>query len=538
MRGRAIREGSVDRGRNRNGERGRRGERREPLGQVAAPRAGGSPVTGSMSRSAAAGWPSSTARYDLQLDRQVALKILDPALAGDGEFQQRFIRESRAAAAVDHPHIIPVFAPGEADGVLFIAMRYVAGGDVRTLLDTEGPLPARRAVDIAAQVASALDTAHARGLVHRDVKPANMLLDRGTGRRPPDHVYLSDFGLSKQALAACGADRHRPAGRHARLRRARSRSRTARWTAGRDQYSLACTTFEMLCGAPPFNRDQHLAVLWAQLSEPPPRLTARAPTCRRRGSVWPRRWPSRPATATRAAWTSLRRCGRVPASSDRQREASPEPAAEPHSDGQASPGRARTPARAARPGRGADASGVRAPVRRGPPRGRPPIRPSPPGSSRQSRRTCPLSRRHYPPAGAASTGPAPAARGPPDRAPPTSPEPPPGHEPAPGPPHRATSPPAPGPAAPAGPAVPGPHRIVPAGAAARHPGSRRLPGLVALPDGGRPGRAGHPGPGGHRAGHRPPAGRPAAAALAPPGCVTTSSTAPAAGAAFIPASSR
>ena len=213
--------------------------------------------------------------YDLQLDRQVALKILDPALAEDSEFQQRFIRESKAAAAVDHPHIIPVFAAGEADGVLFIAMRYVAGADVRTLLDTEGPLPAWQAVDIAAQVASALDTAHDRGLVHRDVKPANMLRDRSTGPRA-EHVYLSDFGLSKKARA--GAALTATGQLVGTLDYVAPEQIENRPVDGRaDLYALACATFEMLAGAPPFNRDQSLAVLWAQLSEPPPPLTARRP---------------------------------------------------------------------------------------------------------------------------------------------------------------------------------------------------------------------------------------------------------------------
>jgi len=142
--------------------------------------------------------------YDQQLDRLVALKVLAPALADDEAFRQRFIRESRAAAAVDDPHIIPVFAAGESQGVLFIAMRLVRGGDVRSLIDRIGPLPAGRAAEIISQTASALDAAHARGLVHRDVKPANMLLEASQTVDRPDHVYLSDFGLTKASLAVTG----------------------------------------------------------------------------------------------------------------------------------------------------------------------------------------------------------------------------------------------------------------------------------------------------------------------------------------------
>ena len=214
--------------------------------------------------------------YDLQLDRQVALKVLDPVLAVDGDFQQRFIRESRAAAAVDHPNIIPVFAAGEADGVLFIAMRYVSGPDVRTLIDSTGPLGVRRTVDIVTQVAAALDTAHGRGLVHRDVKPANMLLDPAPGGSRSDHVYLSDFGLSKQALTSLGLT---ATGQLVgTLDYVAPEQIENRPVDGRsDLYSLACAAFEMLCGTPPFRRDQHLALLWAQLSEPPPPLTSRRP---------------------------------------------------------------------------------------------------------------------------------------------------------------------------------------------------------------------------------------------------------------------
>jgi Protein kinase domain len=209
---------------------------------------------------------------DERLGRLVALKILAPALAADESFRQRFIRESRAAAAVDDPHIIPVFEAGEADGVLFIAMRYVDGGDVRTLLDSVGPLPAGRAAAIISPVASALDAAHAAGLVHRDVKPANMLVDTRPGR--PDHVYLSDFGLSKAAASPQGLT---GTGQFlGTLEYIAPEQLEGKPVAGRaDEYALACAAFELLTGAPPFRRDNVTAMMHAQLSEPPPPLTSR-----------------------------------------------------------------------------------------------------------------------------------------------------------------------------------------------------------------------------------------------------------------------
>lgn len=129
------------------------------------------------------------------------MRLLAPALAADERFRQRFLHESQAAA-VDDPHIIPVHDAGEADGVLSIAMRYVPGGDVGSLVTRAGPLPPARVDAIISPVASALDAAHASGLVHRDVKPGNMLLDTRPGRA--DHVYLADFGLSKVPLNPAG----------------------------------------------------------------------------------------------------------------------------------------------------------------------------------------------------------------------------------------------------------------------------------------------------------------------------------------------
>jgi DNA-binding beta-propeller fold protein YncE len=212
--------------------------------------------------------------YDSRLDRYVALKIMAPGLALDDAFRQRFIRESRAAAAVDDPHIIPVFEAGEENGVLFIAMRFVRGGDVRSLLDREGPLPPGRATEILSQVASALDSAHVRGLVHRDVKPANMLLDASTDRDRPDHVYLSDFGLTKTSLAGTGLT---STGQFlGTLDYVAPEQIEGRPVDGRtDQYALACAAFELFTGAPPFRRDQGVALMYAQVSESPPLLSSR-----------------------------------------------------------------------------------------------------------------------------------------------------------------------------------------------------------------------------------------------------------------------
>ena len=212
--------------------------------------------------------------HDERLDRLVALKIMTPAMGSDDMFRQRFIRESRAAAAVEDPHIIPVYEAGEAGYVLFIAMRLVRGGDVRSLLRREGPLSPDRVASIMSPVASALDAAHAAGLVHRDVKPANILLDRRPGR--PDHVYLSDFGLSKSAEVSLG------------LTAAGQFLGTPDYTApeqieglpvdGRtDQYALACAVFELLTGQAPFHRSESFAAIWAHLNKPPPSLAERRP---------------------------------------------------------------------------------------------------------------------------------------------------------------------------------------------------------------------------------------------------------------------
>lgn len=206
-----------------------------------------------------------------ELRRKVALKLLPDELAHDADFRARFERESRLAAAIDHPNVIPLYEAGEVDGTLFLAMRYVDGVDLATRL-RDGLLPGAVAIEILAQVAGALDAAHARGLVHRDVKPGNVLLDRAAGDDRP-HAYLTDFGLTKQAGSESG------------LTRAGAFLGTPAYMApeqveggdvdGRaDQYSLACMAFECLTGEVPFRREKEVAVALAHLKDPVPSAVA------------------------------------------------------------------------------------------------------------------------------------------------------------------------------------------------------------------------------------------------------------------------
>jgi hypothetical protein len=199
----------------------------------------------------------------MALGRPVALKLLAPDRAGDPDFRERFQRESRMAAAIDHPNVIPVFAAGEEDGLLYLVMRYVGGTDLQALLRSRGALGGERAADIVAQVADALDAAHAAGLVHRDVKPANVLLSG-------DHAYLSDFGLTRMVDAETGI------------------TQSGQWIgtvdycspeqlqghdidARADVYALGCVLYAALTGEAPFHRGTVPSTMAAQLHDPPPR---------------------------------------------------------------------------------------------------------------------------------------------------------------------------------------------------------------------------------------------------------------------------
>jgi serine/threonine protein kinase len=214
----------------------------------------------------------------LSLGRRVALKVLAPKLAADDVFRRRFLRESRIAASIDHPSIIPIYETGEDGGLLYIAMRYVDGMDLSTLLRREGRLEPARALAIMAQVASALDAAHARGLVHRDVKPANILLAAGPAGGD-GHCYLCDFGLIKevnaqQAQSALTAtDQFVGTIPYVAPEQIEGRDLDGR----ADVYSLGCVLFHCLTGSVPFERMNDIEVVFAHLREPPPSLSRRAP---------------------------------------------------------------------------------------------------------------------------------------------------------------------------------------------------------------------------------------------------------------------
>ena len=208
--------------------------------------------------------------------RPVALKLLPPALAGDPDFRARFLREMRVAAAIDHPNIVPIYRAGEDRGLLYLAMRYVHAADLRGVLAAEGRLEPGRALAILDQVARALDAAHARGLVHRDVKPGNILLAPPVLDGDPEHVYLVDFGLARsdsddRSLGGAGSFLGTP--RYAAPEQAAGRPVDGR----ADGYALGCVLYECLTGQPPFPGGSGEAVLLAHLEATPPRVTALRP---------------------------------------------------------------------------------------------------------------------------------------------------------------------------------------------------------------------------------------------------------------------
>jgi hypothetical protein len=205
----------------------------------------------------------------LDLDRVVALKVIAPELLEDPEMRERFVGEARTAAAIEHPNVIPLHYVGEEDGMAFLAMRFVDGVDVGALVKASGPMPAARATAIAAQAGAALDAIHAAGLVHRDVKPGNIMLT------DDEHVYVTDFGLAKHALGRAGVTR---SGQWVGTLDyvAPEQIRGGRIDARADIYALGGVLYFMLTAHVPFERDGDEARLWAHLTEPPPRASRTA----------------------------------------------------------------------------------------------------------------------------------------------------------------------------------------------------------------------------------------------------------------------
>jgi len=199
--------------------------------------------------------------------RKVVLKLLRPELARDDAFRRRFVHESEAAASTEHPNIVPIYAAGEANGLLYIAMRYVDGDDLRERIGRDGPIPADRAIETVSQVASALDAAHTRGLVHRDVKPSNILLDHH------GNAYLSDFGLIKRSEVDTGLTK---TGQFMGSIEycAPEQIRGDEVDGRADVYALGCVLFEAIAGRPPFTRETEIATLYAHLEQDPPALSS------------------------------------------------------------------------------------------------------------------------------------------------------------------------------------------------------------------------------------------------------------------------
>ncbi len=211
--------------------------------------------------------------HQVRPSRTVALKVISPSLASETGFRERFARESEMAASIEHSNVVPVYEVGEESDLLFIAMRYVEGTDLGKVIATEGGLPPRRAIQILTELTAALDAAHAKGLVHRDVKPANVLLARESGR---EHVYLTDFGLAKLAE---GDGRTRTGTFLGTLDYAAPEQLEGRPVDARtDVYAAGCVLYQMLTGDVPFPREGEPAIMWAHLSDQPPAARAHVPT--------------------------------------------------------------------------------------------------------------------------------------------------------------------------------------------------------------------------------------------------------------------
>ena len=202
--------------------------------------------------------------------RTVALKLIAPELALDERFHARFARETELAMSLEHPNVVPIYDAGDVDGRFYLAMRLVEGADLGALLRAEGALQPARALAICGQIANALDAAHAKGLVHRDVKPSNVLLDAS------EHVYLADFGLTRRLDEQSGpVGEGRSVGTPAYL--APEQIEGGSIDGRTDVYSLGCLLYESLTGETPFARGSRLAVAWAHLEEEPPSARARRP---------------------------------------------------------------------------------------------------------------------------------------------------------------------------------------------------------------------------------------------------------------------
>ena len=213
---------------------------------------------------------------NLRLSSIIALKILAPELAADDVFRARFLEESRIAASLNHPNVIPIYDMGSQDDLLYIAMRYVSGTDMRQMIKKRGRILPATALFLVGQAARALDAAHRKGLVHRDVKPGNLLIERGSDDADPDHVYLADFGITKHAMSRSGlTSTGQFLGTIDYVAPEQIRGTSVLGLA--DQYSLGCVLYECLTGRVPFEKDLDAAIIWAHVEETPTMPTVLRP---------------------------------------------------------------------------------------------------------------------------------------------------------------------------------------------------------------------------------------------------------------------